>query len=145
MKKFDTEHNGYNKEQVNSFVSNVTSEYENILNKLKNQEKEIELLNSKLNHYKNLESTLNRAVLVAEDSSNQIKRVAKDEANSIIEQAKKNANHIVNDALLKAEKVEIDADNLRRSLKVYKERIRSAISQELELVKDLDNIDIKDY
>lgn len=145
MKKFDIEHNGYNKEQVNSFVSNVTSEYENILNKLKNQEKEIELLKSKLDHYKNLESTLNRAVLVAEDSSNQIKRVAKDEANSIIEQAKKNANHIVNDALLKAEKVEIDADNLRRSLKVYKERIRSAISQELELVKDLDNIDIKDY
>ncbi|MGN1338076.1 MAG: DivIVA domain-containing protein [Candidatus Coprovivens sp.] len=141
MKKFDISHNGYNKDEVNAFVVEVTNEYEGMLNKLKSKDKEIQLLKEQLNHYKNLESTLNRAVLVAEDSSNQIKKIAKEEATTIIEQAKKNASHIVNDALLKAEKIEIDADNLRRSLKIYKARIKATIEEQLSMVDDIENIE----
>ena len=37
MKKFETENNGYKKDDVNLFVQEVTKEYEGILNKLKNQ------------------------------------------------------------------------------------------------------------
>ena len=94
-----------------------------------------------IEHYKNLESTLNRAVLVAEDSSNQIKKIAREEASTIIDQAKKNANHIVNDALLKAQKVDIEADELRRSLKLYKQRIKATIEEQLTIVDDIDKID----
>ncbi len=141
MKKFETENNGYKKDDVNLFVQEVTKEYEGILNKLKNKEKEIELLQKQIEHYKNLESTLNRAVLVAEDSSNQIKKIAREEASTIIDQAKKNANHIVNDALLKAQKVDIEADELRRSLKLYKQRIKATIEEQLTIVDDIDKID----
>lgn len=141
MKKFETENNGYKKDDVNLFVQEVTKEYEGILNKLKNKEKEIELLQKQIEHYKNLESTLNRAVLVAEDSSNQIKKIAREEASTIIDQAKKNANHIVNDALLKAQKVDIEAAELRRSLKLYKQRIKATIEEQLTIVDDIDKID----
>ena len=141
MKKFETENNGYKKDDVNLFVQEVTKEYEGILNKLKNKEKEIELLQKQIEHYKNLESTLNRAVLVAEDSSNQIKKIAREEASTIIDQAKKNANHIVNDALIKAQKVDIEADELRRSLKLYKQRIKATIEEQLTIVDDIDKID----
>ena len=141
MKKFETENNGYKKDDVNLFVQEVTKEYEGILNKLKNKEKEIELLQKQIEHYKNLESTLNRAVLVAEDSSNQRKKIAREEASTIIDQAKKNANHIVNDALLKAQKVDIEADELRRSLKLYKQRIKATIEEQLTIVDDIDKID----
>ena len=140
MKKFTSSTNGYNKEEVNNFVFEVTKEYESMLNKLKNRDKEITLLKEKLNHYKDLETTLNKAVLVAEDSSNQIKKVARDEAKLIIAEAKKNASHIINDALLKAEKTEIEADQLRRSLKVYKARIKQTIEEQLTMVDDVDNI-----
>ena len=99
MKKFTSTPNGYNKEEVNNFVFEVTKEYENMLNKLKTRDKEVTLLKEKLNHYKDLETTLNKAVLVAEESSNQIKKIAKDEAKLIIADAKKNASHIINDAL----------------------------------------------
>lgn len=140
MKKFTSTPNGYNKEEVNNFVFEVTKEYENMLNKLKTRDKEVTLLKEKLNHYKDLETTLNKAVLVAEESSNQIKKIAKDEAKLIIADAKKNASHIINDALLKAEKTEIEADQLRRSLKIYKARIKQTIEEQLTMVDDVDNI-----
>lgn len=140
MRKFNTIENGYDKTEVNNFVVEVTREYENMLNKLKSRDHEVELLKAKLNHYKDLESTLNKAVLIAEDSSNQLKRVARDEAKLIIADAKKNASHIINDALLKAEKTEIEADQLRRSLKIYKARIKQTIEEQLSMVDDVDNI-----
>ncbi len=140
MKKFSTVINGYDKTEVNSFVNEVTNEYEQMLAKLKAKDNEISLIKEQLTHYKGLESTLNRAVLVAEESSNQIKKVAHDEAKMIVEEAKKNANHIINDALLKAEKTELEADELRRSLKLYKARIKHTIEEQLTMVDDVDNI-----
>lgn len=140
MKQFNTTLNGYDKIEVNAFVNEVTREYENVLDKLKSREIELKALKDRLEYYKNLESTLNTAVLVAEDSSNQIKKIAKEEAKLIIDQAKKNASHIINDALIKAEKTEIEADQLRRSLKIYKSRIKATIEEQLTMVDDVDNI-----
>ena len=140
MKQFNTTLNGYDKTEVNAFVEEVTREYENVFDKLKSREIEVKALKDRLEYYKSLESTLNTAVLVAEDSSNQIKKIAKEEAKLIIDQAKKNASHIINDALIKAEKTEIEADQLRRSLKIYKSRIKATIEEQLTMVDDVDNI-----
>lgn len=144
MKKFNTTNNGYDKNEVNSFINEVTKEYESILQKLKKRDYEIDILKKELTHYKNLETTLNKAVLVAEDSSNQIKKIAHDEAKMIVSEAKKNASHIINDALLKAEKTELEADQLRRSLKIYKARIKQTIEEQLTMVDDVDNINRND-
>lgn len=144
MRKFNTMINGYDKNEVNSFVTEVTAEYEKMLNKLKSKDKEIALLNERINHYKDIETTLNKALMVAEDSSRQIKQIAKDEAKQIIDNAKKNASHIINDALLEAEKTEIEADKLRRSLRIYKARIKQVVEEQLTIVDDVDNIE-KDY
>ncbi len=140
MKQFNTTINGYDKIEVNAFVEEVTKEYEKVLEKLRQSEIENKSLRDRVEYYKNLESTLNTAVLVAEDSSNQIKKIAKEEAKLIIDQAKKNASHIINDALIKAEKTEIEADQLRRSLKLYKSRIKATIEEQLTMVDDVDNI-----
>ena len=124
MRKFNTSFPGYNKNEVNSFVSNVTDEYETMLNNLKSRDKEIEDLKKELEHYKNIERTLNRALIIAEESSNNIKKVAYDESKVIIEDAKKNASRIINNALIKAEKIDSEAMNLKnqvikRDIKIY--------------------------
>ena len=78
MEKFRTTGSGYDKLEVNGFVNEVTREYENMLNKLKQKDEEIRVMKEQLEHYKGLEKTLNKAVLIAEDSSNIIKKVAHD-------------------------------------------------------------------
>ena len=80
MKKFGTSFNGYNKQEVNLFVRDVTREYESMLNNLKARDQEIENLKQKLIQYQNMETTLNSALLVAEDASSQIKKMARDES-----------------------------------------------------------------
>ncbi len=141
MRKFNTSISGYNKDEVNAFVNQVVKEYESMLIKLKNRDEEIKKLASRLDHYEGMESALNKAMLVAEDSSNKIRQLAKDEANIIIENAKKNASRIVNDSLIKAERVDMEADQLKRRLKIYKARIKQVVEEQLEMVNDIDQIE----
>jgi cell division initiation protein len=138
MKKFSNSFSGYNKNEVNSFVKNVTTEYESMLNKLKLRDQEINSLRQELERFKNLESTLNRAILIAEESSHNIKKTAFDESKLIIEDARRNASRILNNALMKAEKVEAETDNLKRQVEVYKRRFRSMIEEQLDEIERLD-------
>ena len=89
VNKFSTSIQGYKKEEVNDFVKEVTAEYENMLQKLKNSCEIIENLKGELKHYKDIEATLNRAILVAEESTSNIKKAAYDESKVIIEDAKR--------------------------------------------------------
>ena len=138
MRKFNNSFPGYNKNEVNSFVKNVTIEYESMLNNLKNRDKEIDDLKKELEHYKNLESTLNRAILIAEESSHSIKKTAFDESRLIIEDAKKNASRILNNALIRAEKIEYEANVLQRKVSQYKKKYRTILEEQLEEIEKLD-------
>ena len=137
MRKFNTSLSGYSKLEVNNFVNEVTSEYENMLAKLKKQDEEIINLKNELEKYKNMENTLNRALVVAEDASNQIKRVARDEAKGVIEDARRNASRIVNDALLKADKIEQDAELLKRRVVIFKRRLKSVVDEQIEFIDSI--------
>ena len=85
-----------------------------------------------------MENTLNKALLIAEDTSSQIKKVARDESKAIIDEAKRNASRIVNDALLKAEKLEADGENLRKRIVIFKRKFKSIIETELETIDSID-------
>ncbi len=137
MKKFGTSFNGYNKQEVNLFVHDVTKEYENMLNNLKARDQEIENLKQKLIQYQNMETTLNRALLVAEDASSQIKKMARDESKGILDDAKRNASRIVNEALMRATKLEQDAENLKRRIVIFKRKFRQAMENEIENIDEI--------
>lgn len=141
MKKFNTSTNGYDKMEVNAFVNEIITEYEKMLNNLKARDAKIKYLQEKLKQYESMENTLNKALLVAEDSSTQIRKLAKEEANMIIADAKKNASRIVNDSLLKAEKVDLETEQLKQRLKLYKSRIKQTIEEQLTMVEDVDKIE----
>lgn len=142
MDKFSKSFNGYNKEEVNKFLTDVISQVENMITDMKNKDLEIEKLKNELTHYKNLESTFNRAILVAEEASAQIKRVARDESASIMDDARKNASRIVNEALMEAEKVNYNSEQLKRNIIIFKKRLRSIIENQLEIVSDIDHINL---
>ena len=140
MKKFNTAFAGYDKNEVNKFVSDVTKNYEDILNKLKAADQEIQRLQDDLVKYKNMESTLNKAIVIANDTAHQIRKTTTEEAQSIINDARRSASRIINDALIKAEKAESDAQTLRRRVEIYKRKVTQAIDEQKELIETM-NID----
>lgn len=143
MKKFDRSLNGYNIAQVNAFVDDVVDKVDDMITKMKQKDMEIDRLNKELEHYKSMDATLNRAVVIAEEAANKYKENSLNESDLIVTEAKKNANRIINDALMKAEKIEEESARLRRNVITYKRRIRNLIDQQAEIIDDLDKIDLE--
>lgn len=141
MRKFDKTFNGYSIEQVNAFVDDVIHEVDDMITKMKQKDLKIEALERELEHYRNLDATLNRAVLIAEEASSKYKESSLNESDLIITEAKKNANRIINDALMKAERIEEESSRLRRNVIAYKRRIKGLMEEQAAIIDDLDKID----
>ena len=144
VEKFSTSKDGYNKEEVNKFVNEVVTEYESMLTKLKQKDSEINELSKSLDKYNNLELALNKTILMAEESANQMKKLAKDEADSLISDAKKNASRIVNEALMQAEKTELESIRLKRNIIMFKKKLKILLENQIDLADEIDKIDMED-
>ena len=142
MKKFSKSFSGYNTHEVNAFVDDVVKNVDSMLTKMKAKDMEIDRLTKELEHYKSMDATLNRAIVMAEESSKKYRESSLNESDLIITEAKKNANRIINDALAKAEHIEEETQRMRRNIITYKRRIKSLIDQQADLVDDLDKIDL---
>ena len=151
MKEFARTANGYHPVEVNRFLDQVIDHIERIISEIKAKDeiikgleadnKEVAILKEKLEHYKNMEQTLNSAILMAQKTSDQIKTNAYRESELILEDAKRNANRIVNEALLKAEKIEMESAMLKRNVNLFKRKLRSIIEDQLALVDDIEKVD----
>lgn len=144
MEKFNTVFRGYDKNEVHKCLDEIIKSYEGLLNKSKKTEADNKLLLEKLSYYEKKEETLNRALFVAENASDEIKSSARRECESMINEARRNASRIINDALIKAEKAQDQADQLKRNTNILKRRIRQIIETQLEVINELDKVDFKD-
>ncbi len=159
MEKFTRVMRGYDPDEVNNFLDQVIKRVEKMIadidkkNKLiESQNEEIKQLKEniksadglkeKLEQYERMENTLNRAIMMAQKTSDQLKITAHRESEIILEDAKKNASRIVNDALMKAEKIESDADAMKRNINVLKHRLKNIIESQLEIIDDIDHLDL---
>lgn len=142
MEKFHYEANGYNRSEVNAFIERVIRETEGIINKCQEQKNEIKDLKDKLESYKVLEDSINKSIVNAEKTSDNIKRLAREEANVIVSDAKNNASRIVNDALIRSERIEQQADVLERNIKIFKRKLKIIVEQQLAVVEEIEVLDL---
>ena len=140
MKKFKKTFRGYKVDEVNSFVCEVIAHVEDMINELKEKDNKILLLTNELDKYRKREDTLNKSILMAQETSDQMRKMARIEAENIIKDAKRNANKIVSDALDKSSKIELESQTIRKNISIYKSRIRNIIEQQLEIIDDIENI-----
>lgn len=151
MEKFNRTLHGYDPIEVNDFVDNIISQVEKIIEASKqkdiyieNLKKElatIDELKAKLSHYERMEENLSKTIEMVQRTSEQMKLTATREGELIIENARRNADRIVNNALIKAEQVDREAAMLRRNINVFKNKLRDALEQQLEMVNDIEKID----
>ena len=159
MENFTRVMRGYDPDEVNNFLDQVIKRVEKMIadidaknklivdkndeiRRLKSKIDETSALKEKLEQYERMESTLNRAILMAQKTSDQLKVAAHRESEIILDDAKKNASRIVNEALIKAEKIENDADMMKRNINVLKRRLKNIVESQLEIIDDMDKLDI---
>ena len=152
MEKFNRTLRGYDPEEVNSFLDKVIAQVETMISDIKEKDAKIaELekislenknLKEKLMQYERMEATVNKTIMMAQKTSEQVRMSTQKECDAVLEDARCNANRIVNEALLRAEKTEQEANMLRRNINIFKRRVKDIVEAQLEVVNEMDQVEL---
>lgn len=137
-KEFNKGFRGYDEDEVNEFLDQVIKDYEIVIREKKDLEEQVSGLTERLAHFSNIEETLNKSIVVAQEAAEELKRNASKEAKLIVKEAEKNADRIVNEALSKARKIALEIEELKKQSKVFRTRFKMLVEAQLDLLNNDD-------
>ncbi|MCM3600264.1 DivIVA domain-containing protein [Robertmurraya korlensis] len=137
-KEFTKGFRGYDEDEVNEFLDQVIKDYELIIREKKELDERLNDMNERLTHFSNIEETLNKSIVVAQEAAEELKRNAQKEAKLIIREAEKNADRIVNESLSKARKIALEIEDLKKQSKVFRTRFKMLIEAQLDMLNNDD-------
>ena len=134
--------NGYSVEEVDDFLDDLTSDYTRNYREATELRSRVDELTQSLEHYKNLEETLQNTLVMAQKTADDVKNVAKQQADQILNEAKgsaqKQASELDNEIIAKKRELE----DIKKQFDIYKAKMESLLISQLELLKDINKDDI---
>ena len=133
--------NGYNVDEVDDFLDEIGVDFAKKQKEVNEASKKIEELNAILEHYKNIEETLQNTLLMAQSTAEEVKNIAKQKADQIVTDAKassqKEVDFIQNQILMKKKELE----DVQKQFDIYKAKMESLLISQLELIKEINKND----
>lgn len=137
-KEFKRSFRGYDEDEVNEFLDLVIKDYEVLIRENKELQNQLNTIQERLDHFSNIEVTLSKTIIVAQEAADEVKTNAKKEAQLILKEAEKNADRIINEALSKTRKIAVETEELKKQASIYRTRFRTLIEAQLELLSQED-------
>ena len=129
--------NGYDPDEVDDFLDELTRDYEILYKKSKESDKEIEDLKEKLDHYVQIESTLQNTLIMAQSAAKEVKDAAQKQADQMISEAlakSKEATFDIEQEKINKQK-ELDALERQMSLYYIIQQIPRVLNKKIIVVK----------
>ncbi len=147
-KKVEAKRKKYEQYEMDTYLELVFDNYKSLLEENKKLEAEKAELNKKIKtlsdgvqYYRSIETTLQKALILAEKTSKETKDAAILKAESIEKEAHKRADHIVHNAEEEYNKIRNKSIRLVQQFNQYKLQLKEAASAQLQLVEG-DEFDI---
>lgn len=137
-KEFSRRIRGYDEDEVNEFLDQVIKDYESVIRENKELQNQLLSLQERLDHFVNIEESLSKTILVAQEAADDVKNNSKKESQLILKEAEKNADRIINEALSKSRRIAIETEELRKQASIYRTRFRTLLEAQLELLSQDD-------
>ncbi|SDL76279.1 DivIVA domain-containing protein [Sediminibacillus halophilus] len=137
-KEFTRKFKGYDEDEVNEFLDQVIKDYETVIREKKDLKERLDQLNERLGHFTNIEETLNKSILVAQETAEEVKGNATKESKLIIKEAEKNADRIINEALHKSRRIAMEVEELKKQAKVFRTRLKMLVEAQLDMIENDD-------
>lgn len=116
---------GYDKKDVDDFLEEIRGSYEELYKENQSLKEKISSLSEGIQYYKKMESTLQKALVLAEKTSTETQEAAKTQADSVMSEATAKA-----EAMTREAKAEIES--LRREAQAQTEITKAKANRELE-------------
>ena len=129
--------NGYDPEDVDDFLDELTTDYSKLYKKANESDKEIEDLKLTVDHYAQIESTLQNTLLMAQSAADEVKNAAQKQADQIIRDAESKAKQCTENLDMQIAEKKKELEDINKQFDVYKAKMESLLISQLELLKEV--------
>ena len=133
-KTFKNSGMGYSKADVDSFFSSVSADFEALYKENLSLKEKINNLDASLSHYKEIEKSLQKALVLAETTAEETIVGAKKNATVIEQEAVLKAQSIVADAKVELEQLHVKTTDLLQQYDRYRTQYKALASAQLDLL-----------
>lgn len=128
---------GYNEDQVNEVLDRIIEDYSAYVHENIELKDRISVLNEGIQHYKVIEESLQNTLIVAQQTSEDIKRNAYEKAENIVKEAEIKAQRQLNDANQEVVKIRFEYEEMRKRLHIFKAKSETLLLSQLEILKQM--------
>lgn len=126
---------GYSKADVDSFIQTVAADFESLYRENLELKDKINILNDGINHYKSIEKSLQKALVLAEQTAEETINSAKSNATVIEQEAILKAQSIVADAKIELDHVHTKTIELIQQYEKYRSQYKALAQAQVELLE----------
>jgi len=139
-KEFRKSFRGYDEEEVDEFLDYVVKEYEKMFKENIELKEALAAKDSNIDQYRDLEETLKKTLVIAQQTSDDMKQGAAREAELIIGEARLKGEQIVAAAEEKAKSLLRKYEEIQKEEQLFKSKFRALLRSQLELIGAEDDI-----
>ena len=125
---------GYSKADVDSFFSTLTSDYEMLYRENMELKDKVGTLNDGINHYRSIEKSLQKALVLAEQTAEETISSAKTNATVIEQEAVLKAQSIVADAKIELDHIRAKTVELLQQYERYRAQYKALAQAQVDLL-----------
>ncbi len=133
-KKVMTKKKKYDKAEVDDYIDLLLENYKEAFNEVQELQKKVKTLSDGIQYYRSIESTMQKALVLAEKTSKETKDAALLKAEAIEKDANTKASKIVSNAEQEYEKIKDKCVTLIQQFNQYKMQLKQVAAAQLELV-----------
>ncbi|MDN5345290.1 MAG: cell division initiation protein [Clostridia bacterium] len=133
-KEFHRSFRGYSCEEVDEFLEQILKDYGQAFRENQELREKNQRLTEELERYARLEQTIKDALVMAQQTADEMRQNAQREASLIIQEAEQKSREILDQARSEAEKIERYRNSLQARTAAFKLRLRSFLQAQLELL-----------
>ncbi|MEW8978663.1 MAG: DivIVA domain-containing protein [Symbiobacterium sp.] len=136
-KEFPVRMRGYDRDAVDDFLDQVVQEFEQLIRENTSLREQIEQLQQRLEQYKDLEQSINRTLMLAEQAAEEIKESARREAELLMSQTRAQVERMLENGQAKARQIMAENSDLIRVLETLRTQVRAMLKAQLDALDGL--------
>lgn len=129
---------GYVEEEVDEFLDEIVREFEMLMRERDQLRQQIDEAERQIAQYKQVEEHMQRALVVAQQSAEEVRSNAQREADLVVREAQQRAERIQDEARQSVREVDREMNARRREIEIWKARMRSLLESQLQMLEDND-------
>lgn len=137
-KQFTKSFKGYNAGEVDDFLDEISRDYDAMMRECLDLKEKIKDLEAKNEQYEYLENALQEVLIVAKETTDNMKSLARKEAEQIIQEANLQVVESLNSINDEITQKNIELDKLKKESQIYKAKVESVLISALEMLKEID-------